>query len=186
MNLVVLGPDWAVTALLVLLAVAAVQDALMLRISNLISLAILGLAIAAAVIAGPQWALWQNLAFFAAMLALGTWAFSSGMLGGGDVKLLAVTALWFNFSGAGMLLLATAISGGFLAIIILSVRQIGWSEGARKRVVILRPKGGIPYGVAIAAGAMLTASLLARGEGRPAAQSLPATQQSPAAVAQAR
>jgi hypothetical protein len=42
--------------------------------------------------------------------------------------------------------------------------MVNWSDGARERAVILRSKGGIPYGVAIAAGAAL-AVMLAQSAG---------------------
>ena len=78
--------------------------------------------------------------------------FAAGKLGGGDVKLLAATGLWFDFHGALWMLICVAISGGILALVVLILRMIGWSENLRTKVVLLRPKAGIPYGVAIAAG----------------------------------
>ena len=82
-----------------------------------------------------------------------------GKLGGGDVKLLAAVGLWFDFSGALGMLIAVALAGGLLALLVLVVRSIGWSEEMRRRVVLLRPGGGIPYGVAIAAGALIAMAL---------------------------
>ena len=49
--------------------------------------------------------------------------------------------------------------GGVLAIIVLMLRAIGWSEQLRERVALLRPKAGIPYGVAIAAGTLIAIAL---------------------------
>ena len=54
-------------------------------------------AVVAAVMAGPELALWQNLVVFLALLAVGTPMFAAGKLGGGDVKLLAAVGLWFSF-----------------------------------------------------------------------------------------
>jgi len=51
------------------------------------------------------------------------------------------------------------LAGGVLAIVVLALRAISWGETARQRAVILRPKGGIPYGVAIAAGALIAMAL---------------------------
>ena len=169
MNLDVLAPGWIVIALLALLTAAAIEDAARLRISNLISIAVLLLAFVAIAIAGPQAALWQNLLVFAILLTVGTFLFGLGKLGGGDVKLLAATALWFPLAGALRFVLAVMIAGGVLALIVLALRWFSWSDGAQQRFVILRRKAGIPYGVAIAAGAAL-AILFAQdpGERRPA------------------
>lgn len=154
MNLALLAPQWAVLTLIALLSLAALQDAIQLKISNLISGAVLLLAVVTAMLVGPKLSLWENLLVFAIALTVGTWLFGRGILGGGDVKLFAVTVLWFDLGGAARLLLAVAIAGGLLALVILLLRTIGWSEGIRKRVVVLRAKGGIPYGIAIAAGAI--------------------------------
>lgn len=159
MNLAALAPEWAVMLLMVLLALAAVQDSIQLKISNLLCGAVLLLGIAVVALVGFRLALWQNLLVFAATLTLGTVLFSAGKIGGGDVKLFASTVFWFDLQGAAWLLLSVAIAGGVLAMLIIAVRSVGWSEGLQQRAVILRRKAGIPYGVAIAAGALLTVSM---------------------------
>jgi prepilin peptidase CpaA len=157
-NLAAEAPQWLALLLAVLLVAAAAEDAVRLRISNVTVLLVIGGAIAAAIVAGPEVRLWQNLAAFAGLLAVGTPLFAAGKLGGGDVKLFAAAALWFDLLGAAGLLLAVALSGGVLALLVLLARTLTWSEGARRRVVMLRPGGGIPYGVAIAA-ALITMAL---------------------------
>ena len=57
------------------------------------------------------------------------------------------------------MIVAVALAGGVLALLVLVIRSIGWSEEIRRRVVLLRPGGGIPYGVAIAAGALIAMGL---------------------------
>lgn len=159
MNLAAEAPQWLALVFTVLLIAAAVEDALRLRISNItVGLVVVGAIIAAAA-AGLQFSLWQNLAVFVALLLAGTPFFAAGKLGGGDVKLLAATGLWFTIKGALSMLVAVLLAGGVLAIVVLILRAFSWSEAARRRAVILRPKGGIPYGVAIAAGALVTAAL---------------------------
>ena len=116
-------------------------------------------AVVAAILAGPELRLWQNLVVFLALLAVGTPMFAAGKLGGGDVKLLASAGLWFDLAGALWMLVAVALAGGVLALLVLVLRTIGWSEEIRRRVVLLRPGGGIPYGVAIAAGALIAMAL---------------------------
>ena len=154
MNLIDQAPTLVVGLFALLLAAAAIEDAVRLRISNLISAAILVLAVVAAVVVGPQVQLWQNLVVFAVLLALGTLLFSTGKFGGGDVKLLAVTGLWVDFVGALWLLSTIFIAGGLLAVVILTSRMVA-PESLKKRVDVLRPGAGIPYGIAIAIGALL-------------------------------
>lgn len=160
MNLAALAPQWAVMLLMGLLALAALQDSIQLKISNLICGAVLLLAIVVVVLVGFRLDLWQNFLVFAATLTVGTMLFSAGKLGGGDVKLFACTVFWFDFSGAMWLLLSVAIAGGVLAMLIIALRSFGWSEAMQQRAVILRRKAGIPYGVAIAAGALLSVSMM--------------------------
>ena len=159
MNLVFDSPQWLVLVLALLLVVAAVEDAARLRISNLTSGLILAGAVAAAFIEGLETGVWQNIVGFAALLAGGTPLFAAGKLGGGDVKLLAASGLWFDIMGALETLVYVFLSGGVLALIIIALRMFGWSEAARQRVHLLRPKGGIPYGVAIAAGVLISIAL---------------------------
>ena len=161
MNLAVLAPQWLALTLSILLIAAAVEDAVRLRISNVTVVLVLAGAIVAALVVGPELRLWQNLVIFLGLLVVGTPMFAAGKLGGGDVKLLAAAGLWFDLTGALWMVIAVALAGGVLALIVLVLRAIGWSEQLRERVVLLRSKGGIPYGVAIAAGA-LTAMALQR------------------------
>lgn len=163
MNLAAGAPGWALVVLLVILVVASIQDAIQLKIANLLSIAVLLLGVLVMVLAGPSAELWQNLVVFAVTLVIGTFLFARGKLGGGDVKMLAATSLWFDFPGALRFVLSVAIAGGLLAILVLILRQFNWSESARQKAVILRRKGGIPYGVAIAAGAAF-AILLSKPE----------------------
>ena len=159
MNLAAQAPLWLALVFAVLLIVAAAQDALRLRISNVTVLLVIAAAFAAAVIAGLQLALWQNLVVFFVLLVAGTPLFAAGKLGGGDVKLLAAVGLWFSIKSAAWMLIAVLLAGGVLALVVLALRAFSWSEAARDRAVILRPKGGIPYGVAIAAGALIAMAL---------------------------
>lgn len=155
MNLLNMVPEWLVWSLMALLALAALQDSVMLKISNYICGAVLLLGVTAAVIAGPQLALWENGLVFALALVVGTFLFGRGILGGGDVKLFAATVLWFDLGGATRLLVWTALSGGVLAVLIIVLRTLPWPEAVRSRVRVLQPKAGIPYGIAIAAGAII-------------------------------
>ena len=158
MNLAVTAPGWLAALLMLLLLLAAAEDAWRMRISNVIIVAILAGAVVAAMLAGPTFALWQNLALFAGLLALGTPLFALGKVGGGDVKLIAVSGAWFDLRGGLLMLICVLIAGGALALLILALRTFDWSENVRRRIRLLKASSGIPYGVAIAAGSMLATS----------------------------
>jgi prepilin peptidase CpaA len=160
MNLVFDSPQWLVLVLSLLLVAAAVEDAVRLKISNLTSLAVMAGAIVAAFIEGIEAEVWENLVVFAVLLAIGTPLFAAGKLGGGDVKLLAVSGLWFDIMGALEMLVYVFLAGGVLALVILMLRMFAWSETARQRVHLLKPGGGIPYGVAISTGMLIAIAMI--------------------------
>src|SRR3546814_15396644 len=66
--------------------------------------------------------------------------FATGMMGGGDVKLLGALALWLPWQPMMMLLLIMSVLGGVVTVITVLHHKIGRRIG--------RPE--IPYGVAIA------------------------------------
>lgn len=160
MKLAAGAPLWLAVIFALLLLAAAAEDAARLRISNFLCVAILAAAFVAVAIAGPERALWQNVVVFGTLLTVGTALFAAGKLGGGDVKLLAAAGLWFDIRGGALMLTSVLLAGGVLALIILAFRMFDWSDTARDRVQVLRPGAGIPYGVAIAIGALVTTATL--------------------------
>lgn len=160
MKLAAEAPQWLALIFALLLVAAAVEDAARLRISNIICILILGSAFVAIAVSGPEPALWQNIVVFGALLGMGTVLFASGKMGGGDVKLLAASGLWFDIQSGVVMLTTVLLAGGVLALVILALRMFNWSEGAIARVRLLKPKGGIPYGVAIATGVLMATALL--------------------------
>lgn len=155
MNLFESAPAWLAVVLAALLVAAAVEDAVRLRISNLLCAGVLAAALIAMAMAGLEATLWQNALVFAALLGVGTLFFGRGWMGGGDVKLLAALGLWCNLPTAVFLLTSVFLSGGVLALLILGARTFA-PAGAAARIDVLKPRAGIPYGIAIAAGAVLT------------------------------
>ena len=166
MNLAATAPIWLFGLLALTLIAAAVQDMRQLRISNILVLAVATLAIVAMGVVGPSWALWQNGALMVALLAVGTAAFAAGLFGGGDVKMIAALGLWVSLTGAVRLLATIFIAGGILALIFIIVRQLLRKPGSGK------VKGQLPYGVAIAAGALL-AFQMQRWEAEPKVPPIP-------------
>ncbi|HEY1258123.1 MAG TPA: prepilin peptidase [Stellaceae bacterium] len=93
-----------------------------------------------------------------AIFLAGALLFSRGFVGGGDVKLMAAATLWAGAGAVPALLLVTALLGGFLSIVYLTplgVRvAIMRSDVPQPTGAVARP-AGIPYGVAIAAAALI-------------------------------
>jgi prepilin peptidase CpaA len=147
-NLASTAPLWLVALLVICLGLAGIEDAVRLRISNLTCLAIVLAALIAMGLEGFPVELWQNLLVFVAVLALGTLAFAAEVLGGGDVKLLAALGLWMNFRGAVWLIAAVFLAGGILAVLYVVGRKFKRSKPKS------RSERRIPYGIAIAAGAL--------------------------------
>ena len=88
-----------------------------------------------------------------AVFFCGALLFSRGVIGGGDVKLLAAATLWAGPAWTPTLLVVTAVLGGLLALVLLfsaTVRDaFSWARAVAVRSV------PVPYGVAIAAAAMI-------------------------------
>jgi prepilin peptidase CpaA len=160
MKLAAEAPLWLALIFAFLLVAAAVEDAVRLRISNVLCLLILATGLVAVVVSGPNPAFWQNILVFGVLLAVGTPLFASGKLGGGDVKLIAATGLWFDIQGGVLMLASVLLAGGVLALLILAVRMFGWSDNVLGRVRLLQAGAGIPYGVAISAGALMATGML--------------------------
>jgi len=150
MNLVPNSPTWLVVLLFAALVAAAIEDFIRLKISNITCLAVLAMALIAMGLNGFSLALWQNAVVFMVLLAAGTPLFAAEKMGGGDVKLLACLGLWVNISAGVWLLASSLIAGGILALTYILVRL-----GQGIRISKKYQSKGIPYGIAIAAGAAL-------------------------------
>ncbi len=152
MTLLASAPDWLATVLFILLLLAAIEDMWRLQIEDWLSAGVVLGALLALAIDGAAAGVWQNLLLFALILGCGTLLFARGWMGGGDVKLLAACALWFDLGQGWKMLVAVVIAGGLESLIIMLLRLLPWSDKLRKRVPWLCRNGELPYGVAIAAG----------------------------------
>ena len=147
------APGWLAALLLLLLALAAIEDGWRLRISNLLVIGIAATGVAAIILAGIGWAAWQPVALSLAILIVGTPLFAAGWIGGGDIKLLAASATWFMLDGGWRMLVAVAIAGGILTIFALARAALPRCPRiVRDRVALFRRGSGIPYGIAVALG----------------------------------
>lgn len=173
-----------VGAAAVLLAIGAIIDVRKFIIPNWVNAGLLGLGLVYGVctsFSSEPFAWVPHIAMLALFFAIGTLIFSFGIMGGGDVKLLAVVAFWSGIEHAPGFLVYTAIAGGLLSVIYLTKawwrvrREAGSSGGHIKEVAaqaVLAHTGlltdgkayvahvrksslmqePVPYGVAIAAG----------------------------------
>jgi prepilin peptidase CpaA len=79
--------------------------------------------------------------------------FATGGFGGGDAKFYAGVAAWFGLGHGAVLLLCVALTGLLLLIAWFCYRRI---KGLPVRRTGGGPWDGMPYGVAIGVGAVLT------------------------------
>lgn len=161
--------DILVSAVLILLGVAAFRDVAIRSIPNLICAMIVALGGTLRVVNG-DWAssLFATCCVFG--LAIACW--SRGWLGGGDVKLLSAAALVVPATSVPALIAAITMAGGVLSILYLSLSRViagrqmatGPSSGPRNpiarmiRVEQWRVTGrrSLPYACAIMAGTFIT------------------------------
>jgi len=142
-----------------LLLGAAAFDLASFTIPNRLTFAVAACFVLFAVLAHlPLPSLAQHLGSGLAGLAAGFLLFALGYIGGGDAKLFAGVALWLGFHDLAAYALAASIMGGLLTLTILGLRQLPLPAIAARQGWILRLHGeasGIPYGVALAAGAFI-------------------------------
>ncbi|RZJ41776.1 MAG: pilus assembly protein CpaA [Brevundimonas sp.] len=142
-----------------LLIIAGMKDLTTMKIPNWISLALLvGFLPAALAVGLPLEMIAVHLAVAVAALFVGAGMFALRWIGGGDAKVIAAACLWLGLQGSGMFLLWTGMMGGVFCLILLFARfhSRPYLLGAPGWLVhLMEPKGDIPYGVAICAGALL-------------------------------
>lgn len=144
-------------ALLGLLGAACIQDALQRKISNIISasIAVMGLGFHLAAYSSFSDIL-IPVCSATIVFILGVALFARGLLGGGDVKLLAACAVWTAWPDTLGFLMITTLIGGAMAILWrfeAPVRFVLANAGIKVNVVETKQ---MPYGIAISGGAALT------------------------------
>jgi len=138
--------------------VCAISDLTHYRIPNIFILFLLGLY-PVFVFVAPQPVLWgQGLAVGGVFFLIGLLLFRSGVMGGGDVKLIAVTALWAGVPGLATFVFFMAISGAAMSLFMMSrfrgasaylCARMGFETAHQK---LMTPQ--LPYGVAVAIGGL--------------------------------
>lgn len=142
-----------------LVIIAGLKDLTSMTIPNWISLILIGAFFPTALAVGlPLSTVAAHVGVAVLALFVGAGMFALRWIGGGDAKLMAASCLWLGVSGSGYFLLWTGIAGGVfcLALIFARFHARPFLPGAPGWVSqLMEPKGDIPYGVAIAAGALL-------------------------------
>jgi prepilin peptidase CpaA len=142
-----------------LMAFAAASDLFTMTISNRVSilLATAFLVLAVATGMGPSDIL-SHLGAGALVLVIAFTCFAMGWVGGGDAKVAAAAALWFGFGHLLNYLLYASLFGGVLTIVLLQMRQWPLPYALTGQTWLLRlhaKESGIPYGIALAIGALM-------------------------------
>jgi prepilin peptidase CpaA len=142
-----------------LMAFAASSDLFTMTISNRVTLILVAGFFALALYSGMDLhaVLWHVAAAFA-VLAVTFVFFARGWIGGGDAKLAAATALWLGFDHLMAYVLYAAIFGGILTIAMIRFRLMPLPATLAEQDWVKRLHkldGGVPYGIALAAAALL-------------------------------
>ncbi|MGH6702708.1 MAG: A24 family peptidase [Bradyrhizobium sp.] len=141
-----------------LMAFAAASDLFTMTISNRVSLLLAAGFVVLAVAGGMG--LHDMLLHMAAGMVVLTVAFicfTMGWVGGGDAKVAAAAALWFGFAHLMGYLVYASLFGGALTLLLLQFRQwpLPYPLAGQAWLLKLHAKeSGIPYGIALAIGAL--------------------------------
>jgi prepilin peptidase CpaA len=142
-----------------LMAFAAASDLLTMTISNRVSLALAAGFLVLALLSGMGFHdILSHLGAGISVLTVAFACFAMGWIGGGDAKLAAATALWFGFDHLMNYLVYASLFGGALTLLLLQFRQwpLPYAFVGQTWLLRLHAKdSGIPYGIALAIGALM-------------------------------
>ncbi len=142
-----------------MMAFAASSDLFTMTISNRVSLILIAGFFALAFWTGMSA---HDMLFHVgaamAVLTVTVVFFAFNWIGGGDAKLAAATALWLGFDHLMAYLLYASIFGGILTLAIIRFRLMPLPKALAEQEWVKRLHrldGGVPYGIALAAAALL-------------------------------
>ncbi len=142
-----------------LMAFAAASDLFTMTISNRVSLALAAGFLVLAVLGGMGLTeILAHLGAGATVLVVAFGCFAMGWVGGGDAKVAAGAALWFGFGHLLNYLIYASLFGGALTLLLLQFRQWPLPYPFAGQAWLLRlhaKESGIPYGIALAIGALM-------------------------------
>ena len=141
------------------MAFAACSDLFTMTIANRVCLILAGGFVLLAVMTGMSAAdMAWHVGAGAAVLVVAFGFFACGWIGGGDAKLAAAIVLWLGFAHLFDYLIYSSILGGALTLLLIQFRALPlphvlagrqWAERLHRR------GGGVPYGIALAAAALV-------------------------------
>jgi prepilin peptidase CpaA len=151
-----------------ILAIIACEDARTRRIPNYLSIAIAILGFARMMIVGDYIGAIHTVAVTSVVLTAGLLLFWRGIVGGGDAKLVAAMVLLVGYPNLIGFLFLMSLCGGALSLAILAQDKLQRGsvcplspgrtsvepQAAASKAVAARTT--VPYGVAIAAGGVIT------------------------------
>lgn len=162
--------------LTVILVYIAFLDFLYYQIPNML-LVLISLLFLVWVVASGQYSLLKNIQYALLFVVVGGFLSYYNVFGEGDSKLLAVLSLWLGGKQTLHMLLMMSLIGGVIALMILflgqylhKVRQILWNirivrkinsyvisniEESEAKITFEEYKRMVPYGIAIAAAAII-------------------------------
>lgn len=153
-----------------MLVIAAVSDVVRYEIPNWVSVVLAVGYILIALLNGAGFAqLASHVMAGAAVFALGAVLFYFRAFGGGDVKLLAASAVWVGWHDLFPYLIVVALAGGIVTLLLLVIRCVNKLAGNANDPLmtedesawlsrLLSPERGVPYGVAISLAGLLVFS----------------------------
>ena len=142
-----------------LMAFAAASDLFTMTISNRVSLVLVAGFFVLAVASGmAPYEVLSHVGAGALILVVAFTCFAMGWMGGGDAKVASSVALWFGFAQLMNFLLYASLFGGALTLLLLQFRQWPLPYGLAGQAWLARlhdKQTGIPYGIALALGALM-------------------------------
>jgi prepilin peptidase CpaA len=141
------------------MALAAATDLFTMTVPNRIALMLVAGFLVSAPLVGLGWpAIGLHFGLALAALVVTFTLFSFGWIGGGDAKLFAATCLWVGPAALLSYSVFSALIGGALTLALLFWRGVPLPAMLISQNWLVRlhdPKEGVPYGIALAAAALL-------------------------------
>nr|WP_321512266.1 prepilin peptidase [uncultured Hyphomonas sp.] len=139
---------------------AALHDVNSLTIPNWLNLTIAALFVPAAAFSGlPIEILFGHVLAGLAAFVIGFGLFAFRVFGGGDAKMIPAVMLWIGPSASLEFVFTMALVGGACALLIVLVRNTVPAAVVPGPIrAPFEEKAGVPYGVAIAAGAFVASA----------------------------
>jgi prepilin peptidase CpaA len=138
---------------------AASSDLFTMTIANRVSLILIGGFVLLAGLTGMSLAdMLTHAGVAAAVLVVAFLCFTRGWIGGGDAKLAATTVLWLGVSHLADYLVYASLIGGALTLLLIQYRAMPMPRlllGREWAERLHRPDSGVPYGIALAAAALV-------------------------------